>query len=73
VVLTYLPVTRLARLPRFLAYVSKIRRRLETRPTGLVGYSLLAKPHGSPYWTLSAWADASALAAFIGRARTATR
>jgi hypothetical protein len=67
VVLTYLPVKRLLRLPRFLAYVRAIRRQLEARPDGLVGYSLLAKPHRSRYWTLSAWADAGALAAFIGQ------
>lgn len=42
-------------------------RRVEARPAGLVGYSLLAKPHRSRYWTLSAWADAGALAAFIGQ------
>jgi hypothetical protein len=66
VVLTYLPVKRLLRLPRFLAYVRKIQRQLDAAPAGLVGYSLLAKPHRSRYWTLSAWADAAALAGFMG-------
>ena len=78
VVLTYLPVKRPLRLPRFLAYVRKIQRQLNAAPAGLVGYSLLAKPQRSRYcysllakpqrsryWTLSAWADAAALAAFI--------
>jgi quinol monooxygenase YgiN len=65
VVLTYLPVNRLLRLPRFLAYVRKIQGQLNAAPAGLVGYSLLAKPHRSRYWTLSAWADAAALAAFM--------
>lgn len=65
VVLTYLPVKQPLRLPRFLAYVRKIQRQLNAAPTGLVGYSLLAKPQRSRYWTLSAWADAAALAAFI--------
>jgi hypothetical protein len=59
-------VKRLLRLPRFLAYVRKIQRQLDAAPVGLVGYSLLAEPHRSRYWTLSAWADAAALAAFIG-------
>jgi quinol monooxygenase YgiN len=67
VLLTYLPVRRLLRLPRFLAYVRKIRKQLDAAPAGLVGYSLLAKPHRSRYWTLSAWADAAAVGAFIGQ------
>ena len=65
VVLTHLPVRRLTALPRFLSYVRKIQRQLDAGPDGLVGYSLLAKPHRSRYWTLSAWLDAAALQAFM--------
>lgn len=71
VVLTYLPMNRLLGLPHFLAYVRKIQRQLDAAPADLVGYSLLAKPHRSRYWTVSAWADATALAAFMAKARTA--
>ena len=63
--LTHLPVRRLSRLPRFLRYVRKIRQQLDLSPDGLLGYSLLAKPLSSNYWTLSAWRDADAIAAFI--------
>ncbi len=66
VLLTYLPVTRLRKLPRFLRYVRAIQKQLKAVPEGLVGYSLLAKPHRSRYWTLSVWEDASAVERFIG-------
>ena len=65
VVLTYLPVRRLLRLPLFLRYVRKIQHQLDAAPPGLVGYSLLAKPFSSNYWTLSAWRDPPALAGFM--------
>jgi heme-degrading monooxygenase HmoA len=65
VLLTTLPVGRLSKLPRFLAYTRRIQKQLDARPPGLVGYSLLAKPLRSRYWTLSAWQDDQALAAFI--------
>jgi hypothetical protein len=65
VLLTFLPLRRLSKLPRFLAFVHRIRRQLDARPDGLIGYSLLAKPLRSDYWTLSAWEDAAALGRFI--------
>ena len=65
VVLTFLPPRRLSKLPAFLAFVRKIQRQLNGGPDGLVGYSLLAKPLRSNYWTLSVWRDGVALGRFI--------
>ena len=65
VLLTFLPLSRLSKLPRFLGYVRKIQRQLDACPDGLIGYSLLAKPLRSKYWTLSVWDDAAALGRFI--------
>ncbi len=65
VILTHLPVRRLWKLPRFLNYTRKIRGQLEARPEGLVGYSLLAQPLRSDYWTLSAWEGPAALGRFL--------
>jgi hypothetical protein len=65
VILTYLPVRRLSRLPRFLGYVGKIKRQLDAAPDGLVGYSLLARPFSSRYWTLSAWEDVPTMGRFL--------
>lgn len=63
--LTFLPLGRLSKLPLFLRYVGKIQRQLDACPDGLVGYSLLAKPLRSKYWTLSVWDDDAALGQFI--------
>jgi len=63
--LTHLPVRRPSKLPRFLRYVRRIQRQLDAAPDGLIGYSLLAKPLRSNYWTLSAWRDSDAIAGFI--------
>jgi hypothetical protein len=68
VLLTHLPVRRLSKLPLFLSYTRKIQKQLDAGPEGLVGYSLLAKPVGSNYWTLSVWRDRDALAGFIRQA-----
>lgn len=64
-VLTHLPVKRLTSLPRFLAYTRRIQKQLDAAPAGLIGYSLLAKPHRSRYWTLTAWSDAGSMRAFV--------
>lgn len=63
--LTFLPVRRLSKLPRFLGYVRKIQHQLDAGPEGLVGYSLLARPLRSNYWTLSVWDDGAALGRFV--------
>jgi len=64
VLLTYLPMRRLSRLPGFLGYVRRIQKQLD-RTEGLVGYSLLARPLRSNYWTLSVWQDEEALRRFV--------
>jgi quinol monooxygenase YgiN len=65
VLLTHLPVRRLSKVPLFLRHTREIQKQLDAAPDGLVGYSLLAKPLRSSYWTLSVWRDRAALAAFI--------
>lgn len=64
VLLTHLPARRLSGLPKFLRYVWLIRKQLEAKPEGMAGYSLLAQPFSSNYWTLSAWESPSALGRF---------
>ena len=66
--LTHLPVGRLSKLPLILSYTRKIQKQLDAAPDGLIGYSLLAKPLRSNYWTLSVWRDRDALAGFMRQA-----
>jgi heme-degrading monooxygenase HmoA len=63
--LTTLPIRRLTKLQRFLAFTRRIQKQLDAGPPGLIGYSLLAKPFRGRYWTLSAWRDEEAVRAFI--------
>jgi quinol monooxygenase YgiN len=65
ILLTTLPIRKLTKLPRFLSFTRRIQKQLDAAPDGLIGYSLLAKPFRGRYWTLSAWRDEQALAAFI--------
>jgi heme-degrading monooxygenase HmoA len=65
VVLTFLPV-RWSRLPRFIGYVRRIQKQLD-RADGLIGYSLLARPLRSRYWTLSVWQDEAAVQRFVAQ------
>jgi hypothetical protein len=67
VVLTYLPLRHLLRLPAFLRHLLKVKRQL-AGVQGLLGYSLLAKPLRSKYLTLSVWDDEATLAEFVTRA-----
>jgi hypothetical protein len=64
VLLTFLPMRRVLRLPQFLRYVRRIQKQLD-RTDGLLGYSLLARPLRSKYWTLSVWESDEALSGFI--------
>ena len=64
VMASYLPLTRLTSTVRFFRAVSVIRKQLADAD-GLVGYALRAKPLARDYWTLSIWADDSALHAFM--------
>jgi quinol monooxygenase YgiN len=45
--------------------VRQIRHQLDAAPERLIGYSLLAQPLRSNYWTLSVWEDEAALGRFI--------
>jgi hypothetical protein len=58
-------VRRLSGLPRFLRYVIGIQKQLDAAPEGLLGYSLMARPFSSRYWTLSAWEDVGRMGRFL--------
>ena len=58
-----LPLVSHRTIPRFLRLTLVVARQLQRTP-GLVGYSLLAAPIAKTFWTLSAWQDQHALAAF---------
>jgi len=64
VLLSYLPLRRLAWTPAFLLDVQRIRRQLR-QAHGLIGYSMRARPLRKQYWTLSVWQDERALLAFV--------
>ncbi len=59
-----LPLRSITKVPWFLGLTASVVRQLE-RTDGLVGYSLRAQPFARTFWTLSAWTDARALAAFV--------
>jgi hypothetical protein len=61
---SHLPLTKISSTIRFFRAVSAIRKQLAVAE-GLVGYTLRAKPLARDYWTLSVWADDSALDAFM--------
>jgi len=63
VVATYIPVRHVVKLPEFWSNVRKIVKQLNSSD-GLVGYSLLARPFRSDYWTLSAWESDEAVRRF---------
>ena len=64
--LTYLPLSSYAKIPRFFRYSFQIREQLR-RASGLIGYTLRAKPLSRNFWTLSVWEDERALMDFVGR------
>ena len=61
-----LPLRSITKVPWFLSLTASVLRQLE-RSHGLVGYSLRAQPFARTFWTLSAWTDAPALAAFVAQ------
>jgi hypothetical protein len=67
VLLSLLPLKRLWRVPSFLIQTIRITRQLE-RSSGLIGYSLNARPLTGRFWTLSVWDNESALQAFVNAA-----
>ena len=64
ILLSYLPLKRVWRIPQFLAHTARIMAQLR-RSRGLLGYSLRAELAAKQFWTLSAWEDEVALHAFI--------
>ena len=58
-----LPLKTHRRIPKFMRLTHVVARQLQRTP-GLVGYGLLARPIAKTFWTLSAWEDRQALAAF---------
>jgi heme-degrading monooxygenase HmoA len=64
VMASHLPLNRITSTIRFFRGVSAIRKQLATAD-GLIGYTLRAKPLTRDYWTLSVWADETALRAFM--------
>lgn len=63
VMASWLPLASHRTIPKFLRLTLAVARQLEDT-AGLVGYSLLAQPLAKTFWTLSAWQDGKALAAF---------
>ena len=61
-----LPLRSITTVPWFLGLTASVIRQLE-RSDGLVGYSLRAQLFAGTFWTLSAWTDAGALAAFAAQ------
>ena len=64
VLLSYLPLRRFRDFPAFAVHDVRVTRQLADA-RGLVGYSKLGRPWAKRFWTLSAWEDDAALAAFI--------
>jgi hypothetical protein len=64
VMASHLPLRSIVKVPWFMGLTVSVVRQLE-RTDGLVGYTLRAQPLARSFWTLSAWTDARALAAFV--------
>lgn len=60
-----IPARRMSSAARLFRGASAVRKQLENT-TGVVGFSLLARPLRKQYATLSVWVDEPALAAFAG-------
>ena len=64
VMASILRLTRITSTMRFFRAAAAVRKQL-AGAEGLEGYSLRAKPLSRRYWTLSIWADQTALDGFI--------
>jgi quinol monooxygenase YgiN len=64
VLLSFLPLKRLWRIPWFALHSYRITRQLE-ESDGVIGYSLNSRPLKGHFWTLSVWRDEAALQAFV--------
>jgi hypothetical protein len=65
--ISYLPLKHFRAIPNFLRFTSEIRRQLRTA-SGLIGYSLDARPFARTFWTLSVWRDQQSLTDFVNQA-----
>jgi heme-degrading monooxygenase HmoA len=61
-----LPLRRFSATVRFGRRATQVRRQLASA-SGLIGYSLMAKPFTRMYWTLSVWNDEEALQTFVAQ------
>jgi heme-degrading monooxygenase HmoA len=64
VLLSFLPLKRLWRIPWFGLQANRITKQLE-RSAGVIGYSVNSRLFTRRFWTLSAWEDEAALQAFV--------
>ncbi len=62
--LSYLPLKSYWRVFPFVFDTAQVVKQLASAQ-GLLGYSLLARPLSKRFWTLSAWENEKALAAFV--------
>lgn len=62
--LTYLPLKHWWDTPRFVIYIIQIYLQLR-KTTGLIGFSMRAKPLSKNYWTLSLWESERVMGAYI--------
>ena len=64
--LTYLPLRKYRKIPRFLQFLYQIQRQLG-RSTGAIGYSLRARVLRREFWTLSVWESEHTLMDFTAK------
>jgi quinol monooxygenase YgiN len=62
--LSYLPLKSYRRVLPFFVYTAQVVKQLASAE-GLLGYSVLARPHSKQFWTLSAWRNEAALRTFV--------
>jgi len=64
ILLSYLPLRGFRDFVAFAGHDRRISRQLDGA-RGLIGYAKLGRPWVKRFWTLSAWEDEAALAAFV--------
>src|SRR3954464_7262997 len=64
--LSYLPLRSYRKIPQFFLYSFQIQAQLR-QTTGVIGYSLRARPLSRKFWTLSVWENERALMDFVAR------
>jgi hypothetical protein len=62
--LSYLPLRKFSKIPRFLQFTLQIHRQLGAS-SGAIGYSLRARLLSRKFWTLSVWENERALMNFV--------